>query len=125
VLTLNAISRDVLGWGGALILSSGFLIDSIATLLTRMCRTRHWHQGHRSHLYQWLWRRGWREWRINIAWQSWNLLVVAPVMLGLQIMQPDQTMELVIVGLVFALGYLIWRNARHALHRMHRAQYRP
>ena len=56
-MILAAVDRDLLGWGSAVVLCSAFVLDAGATLLLRMRTTRLWPQGHRSHLYQWLWRR--------------------------------------------------------------------
>ena len=124
-MTLVAVDRDLLGWGSAAVLSSAFVIDAGATLIVRMRRTRHWHQGHRTHLYQWLWRRRWGVVRINSAYQGWNVLIVLPVLLGMERFANSLWWEFGATLAVYGLGLCVWHAARGALRRSHRAQYRP
>ena len=120
--TLVALQRGWIGWGGALILSSGFMIDAGATLLGRLRRTRHWLRPHRDHLYQWLRRRGWSAQRVVAAYQLWNLLVVVPALMMLEARGQAALTEFVLTVAVYALGLGIWFAARGALRRAHRAQ---
>lgn len=122
--SLLAIDHGLIGWGGALILSSAFVVDAMATLVGRMHRTRHWIKPHRSHLYQWLRRRGWHSSRVIAAYQAWNLLVVLPSLWVLDILGRPAAMEFALAAAVYVLGLLVWHVARGALRRSHRAQYR-
>lgn len=121
-MSLVAIHAASIGWGGAVILSSGFMIDAAATLVGRMRRTRHWMSPHRDHLYQWLRRRGWSARRVVLAYQGWNLLVVLPLLGLLAWWQPNPAMEFALVVTVYACGLVVWIAARGALRRAHRAQ---
>ena len=123
--SLVAIDRGLVGWGGALILSSGFMIDASATLVGRMRRTRHWMWPHRDHLYQWLWRCGWSSARVVVVYQAWNLLVVLPALLIMERYANSLLWEFVGAIAVYAAGLVLWAAARRALWRTHRAQYRP
>lgn len=123
--SLLAIQREVIGWGEALVLSSTFMIDALATLVGRMRRTRHWLQPHRDHLYQWLRRRGWGAARVVFAYQAWNLTVVLPSLAWLVMTDPSPVREFAVVMAVHGLGLGAWCAARGALRRAHRAQYRP
>ena len=124
-LSLVAVDRGLLGWGSVLILSSGFMVDAGATLCMRMSRTSRWAQGHRSHLYQMLWRRGWRAPAISAVYQCWNVLVVVPVLLVLERYADSLFWEFGATVVVYLLGLLLWMAARRALWSAHRAQYRP
>lgn len=123
-LSLTAIDHEVLGWGGVLILSSGFVLDAGATLLHRMHTTRLWFRPHRSHLFQWLRRRKFGIVKINLIYQGWNLLVVLPVLWFLLRSEYSLARELLATILVYGLGLILWLAARHALHHHHQAQYR-
>jgi len=122
VMSLVAVHRGLLGWGSVLVLSSGFMVDAGATLVLRMRRTSRWHQGHRSHLYQWLWRRGWRAPAINALYQGWNLVIVLPSLLLLERFANSLLWEFGAAVAVYGLGLLLWVVARRALRRAHRAQ---
>lgn len=121
-VSLVAIDAGSVSWGGAIILSSGFMIDAAATLIGRMRRTRHWLSPHRDHLYQWLRRRGWSAQRVVVAYQSWNLLVVVPLLGLLAWWKPAPAMEFALVVAVHVSGLVVWIAARGALRRAHRAQ---
>lgn len=123
--SLVALHRGWIGWGGALILSSAFVIDALATLVGRMRRTRHWYTPHRDHLYQWLRRRGWPASRIVLVYQGWNLLVVLPALWILDVHDHAPLPEFSLAIAVYGLGLLVWHASRGALRRHHRAQYRP
>jgi UDP-N-acetylmuramyl pentapeptide phosphotransferase/UDP-N-acetylglucosamine-1-phosphate transferase len=120
--SLVAIDAGSIGWGGALILSSGFMIDAAATLCGRMRRTRHWLSPHRDHLYQWLRRRGWPAARVVAAYQGWNLCVVVPALWLSAAQEHDASVEFLLVLAVHGLGLGVWIAARGALRRAHRAQ---
>jgi UDP-N-acetylmuramyl pentapeptide phosphotransferase/UDP-N-acetylglucosamine-1-phosphate transferase len=123
--SLTAIRNGVIGWGGALLLSSGFVVDASATLAGRLRRTRHWTSPHRDHLYQWLRRRNWGAARVVASYQGWNLLVVAPAIALFDRFQLAPAGEFAVAAAVYALGLCVWCAARGALRRAHRAQYRP
>ena len=122
--SLLAIQREAIGWGGALVLSSTFMIDALATLAGRMRRTRHWLKPHRDHLSQWLRRRGWSAARVVVAYQGWNALVVVPAIVWLDVSERSPQREFAVTATVYALGLGVWCTARGALRRSHRAQYR-
>ncbi|HVX05980.1 MAG TPA: glycosyltransferase family 4 protein [Rhodanobacteraceae bacterium] len=61
------------------ILPSAFLVDSGLTLARRMLAGQRWYAPHRQHLYQWLVRVNWSHARTDIAYMTWNLVVVAPL----------------------------------------------
>lgn len=124
-MTLAAIDRNLMGWGSAVVLSSAFVLDAGATLVARLRTTRLWHQGHRSHLYQWLWRRRFGVIRINAMYLGWNLLVVMPVLLLMEQRADSMWWEFGAALTVYGLGLWVWHAARGALRRSHRAQYRP
>lgn len=123
--SLLAIRHEAIGWGGALVLSSTFMVDALATLIGRMRRTRHWLKPHRDHLYQWLRRRGWSATRVVVAYQGWNVLVVVPAIAWLDGSDASPLREFAVVIGVYGLGLGVWCAARGALRRAHRAQYRP
>jgi UDP-N-acetylmuramyl pentapeptide phosphotransferase/UDP-N-acetylglucosamine-1-phosphate transferase len=123
--SLLAIRNEAIGWGGALVLSSTFMIDASATLIGRMRRTRHWLKPHRDHLYQWLRRRGWSAARVVAVYQGWNVLVVVPAIAWLDGAGVSPVREFAVVIGVYGLGLGVWCAARGALRRAHRAQYRP
>jgi UDP-N-acetylmuramyl pentapeptide phosphotransferase/UDP-N-acetylglucosamine-1-phosphate transferase len=123
--SLLALQREAIGWGGALVLSSTFMIDALATLVGRMRRTRHWLRPHRDHLYQWLRRRGWSAAGVVVVYQGWNVLVVVPVIVWLDASERSPQREFAATVAVYALGLGTWCAARGALRRSHRAQYRP
>ncbi|HQW80557.1 MAG TPA: glycosyl transferase family 4 [Pseudomonadota bacterium] len=120
--SLVALQRGIIGWGGALILSSTFMIDAVATLVGRMRRTRHWHAPHRDHLYQWLRRRGWGAARVVVVYQGWNLLLVLPALVVLDRHDHAPELEFWLTVAVYGLGVCVWCAARRALWRHHRAQ---
>jgi len=120
--SLVAVDRGLIGWGGALILSSGFMVDAAATLFGRMRRTRHWLKPHRDHLYQWLRRRDWSAARVVAAYQGWNLMIVLPALALLELRAHPPLAELVLAVAVYGLGFGVWIAARRALRRAHRAQ---
>lgn len=72
-LLLMAWSSGNLGLPALVLLPSAFLIDAGATLLLRMLAGRRWYTPHRSHLYQWLARRGRSHTRIVLMSLTWNL----------------------------------------------------
>lgn len=121
-LSLAAVDQGLLGWGSVVVLSSAFMVDAGATLTMRMRKTSRWHQGHRSHLYQWLWRRGWRAPAINALYQAWNLIVVLPVLLLMERHADSLYWEFGAAIVVYGFGLVLWIAARRALRRAHRAQ---
>lgn len=95
-----------------LIASSAFLVDSGATLLSRMLMRRRWYSAHREHLYQWLVRCGWNHARVVAAYMAWNSVVAVPTMLWIQggatSMEERTARGEVALFAVFALAAGIW-----------------
>ncbi len=58
---------------------SAFVVDSTATLLSRMFGGRRWYSAHREHLYQWLVRCGMSHVQVVGLYMAWNLVVVLPM----------------------------------------------
>lgn len=125
IMSLVAVDHGLLGWGSVLILTSAFMVDAGGTLLLRMRKTTQWHQGHRTHLYQWLWRRRFGAAAINAIYQAWNLCVVLPALLIMERNANSLWWEFAAAIAVYGLGIFLWSTARRALWRTHRAQYRP
>lgn len=73
------IARDSASLWACLILPSAFLVDSGLTLARRVVTGQRWYTPHRQHLYQWLVRVKWSHARTDVAYMSWNLVVVAPL----------------------------------------------
>lgn len=71
-------------WVAGLIASSAFVVDSTATLLSRMFSGRRWYSAHREHLYQWLVRSGFSHVKVTGFYMLWNLLIVVPALIGLR-----------------------------------------
>jgi len=99
-----------LGLPALVILPSAVLIDAGATLLLRMAAGRRWYTAHRSHLYQWLARRGRSHLRIVLMSLAWNL---PTTVLALSLGPRQDTMAFVQAAGVYALGlagWLLWRS---------------
>jgi UDP-N-acetylmuramyl pentapeptide phosphotransferase/UDP-N-acetylglucosamine-1-phosphate transferase len=83
-LTIGAVAALVVQrspsmiWACA-ILPCAFLVDSGLTLARRMLAGQRWYAPHRQHLYQWLVRVKWSHARTDVAYMTWNLVVVAPL----------------------------------------------
>lgn len=135
-VTLCAWAGGAISLPEAVLLNSVVLIDGLSTLLFRMASGRRWWQAHREHLYQWLVRTGRSHARVVLTIQSWNLLVVLPVVLWLH-GRPSPGSELVAtafglqdaraVGVAIALcafGVAIRGVAKRRLLRAHRAKCR-
>lgn len=73
------IQRDPAMLWACLILPSAFLADSGLTLARRLLGRQRWYAPHRQHLYQWLVRVKWSHARTDVAYMTWNLLIVAPL----------------------------------------------
>jgi UDP-N-acetylmuramyl pentapeptide phosphotransferase/UDP-N-acetylglucosamine-1-phosphate transferase len=65
-------------WAG-FIACSAFIVDSTATLLSRMLSGRRWYSAHREHLYQWLVRCGFSHVQVVGMYVAWNVAVVLPM----------------------------------------------
>ena len=65
-------------WAG-FIACSAFVVDSTATLLSRVLSGRRWYSAHREHLYQWLVRCGYSHPQVVGMYMSWNLAVALPM----------------------------------------------
>jgi UDP-N-acetylmuramyl pentapeptide phosphotransferase/UDP-N-acetylglucosamine-1-phosphate transferase len=111
----------------ALIACSAFLVDSSATLLSRMLSGRRWYSAHREHLYQWLVRSGMSHTRVTGLYMLWNLIVVVPALIFVRATAgaelPDRSAHgASTLALVYALAILVWiLGKRHCLARAHLA----
>jgi hypothetical protein len=65
-------------WAG-FIACSAFIVDSTATLLSRMLSGRRWYSAHREHLYQWLVRCGYSHARVVCMYMGWNIAIALPM----------------------------------------------
>jgi UDP-N-acetylmuramyl pentapeptide phosphotransferase/UDP-N-acetylglucosamine-1-phosphate transferase len=112
---------------GALIASSAFLVDSTATLLSRMFSGRRWYSAHREHLYQWLVRSGMSHTRVTGLYMLWNLVIVVPILVWLRAPAGEGSSGSTSHGgsalaLVYALAILVWvLGKRHCLSRAYLA----
>lgn len=113
-MLLLAWRADVFGLPALLLLPSFFLLDAGATLALRMAAGRRWYTAHRSHLYQWLARRGRAHTRIVSMSLLWNIPATAlAVHLGSRQDGPAWLMT----GAVFGMGLLGWFAWRARLRR--------
>jgi Fuc2NAc and GlcNAc transferase len=60
-----------------LVILSGLIADATLTLWLRARSGRRWYQAHRSHLYQWLRRRGWSALAVCAIYLLWATLVTS------------------------------------------------
>jgi UDP-N-acetylmuramyl pentapeptide phosphotransferase/UDP-N-acetylglucosamine-1-phosphate transferase len=110
----------------ALIACSAFLVDSTATLLSRMFSGRRWYSAHREHLYQWLVRSGMSHTRVTGLYMLWNLTVVVPALIWIRWSAgtgpSDVTSHGATLALVYGLAILVWAlGKRHCLTRAYLA----
>ena len=92
-----------------LIASSAFVVDSTATLLSRMFSGRRWYSAHREHLYQWLVRSGFNHVRVTLLYVGWNLLVVTPALLWVATSAEQRaTTARTALVIVYALASVLW-----------------
>lgn len=112
-----------------LIACSAFVVDSSATLLSRMLSGRRWYSAHREHLYQWLVRSGFTHVQVTSLYMSWNLLVVAPTLFWLCRSKANlQSESAVAAAVVYSAALLLWvcgkrycLNKKVALLRMRKS----
>ena len=106
-----------------LIASSAFVVDSTATLLSRMLSGRRWYSAHREHLYQWLVRSGFSHVRVTLLYIGWNLLVVTPALfwVAASAHQRGAAARTALV-IVYALAVTLWvAGKRYCLNVNRRA----
>ncbi len=116
LLGAGLIARGALTLAEALLAASAFLIDAGATWIRRVIRGRGWYTAHREHLYQWLARSGYSHLRVAAIYASWNLLVVAPLLMAGRMLPAWQPLW-VLLGFLLGLG--LWcRGRSHALARV-------
>jgi UDP-N-acetylmuramyl pentapeptide phosphotransferase/UDP-N-acetylglucosamine-1-phosphate transferase len=113
-LLLMAWKSGNLGLPALVLLPSAFLIDAGATLLLRMLAGRRWYTAHRSHLYQWLARRGRSHTRIVLMSLTWNLPTSA---LALYLGPREDPAAFAAAGAVLAGGLGLWWGCRRRLLR--------
>lgn len=101
----------------AMLLPSAVLIDTGATLLSRVVAGKRFWRAHREHLYQWLVRYRWSVLQVNALYLGWNGLS-----LGLWFTIDDWQVSARVAAIaVFYLGgMVIWALARHRLLRVRR-----
>lgn len=109
-----------------LIASSAFVVDSTATLLSRMLSGRRWYSAHREHLYQWLVRSGFSHVRVTLLYIGWNLLVVTPALLWV-VASADQrgTTARTALTIVYALAVTLWVVGKRYCLNINRRALRP
>ncbi|HET9031722.1 MAG TPA: hypothetical protein VFN25_02335, partial [Dokdonella sp.] len=99
-------------WVAGLIACSAFVVDSTATLLSRMFSGRRWYNAHREHLYQWLVRCGFSHAKVTGFYMLWNLLIVVPALLCLRDSVAAGSQNAIEAGSilagVYALALLTW-----------------
>lgn len=103
-----------LGLPALVILPSAVLIDAGATLLLRMAAGRRWYTAHRSHLYQWLARRGRSHPHIVLMSLAWNLPTTA---LALTLGAREDGYAIAAAVAVYAVGLGGWWGMRTRLRR--------
>jgi UDP-N-acetylmuramyl pentapeptide phosphotransferase/UDP-N-acetylglucosamine-1-phosphate transferase len=110
----------------ALIACSAFVVDSTATLLSRMFSGRRWYSAHREHLYQWLVRSGMSHTRVTALYMLWNLIVVLPALIFVRAGAAPELHDrsgqgASMLALVYVLALLVWiLGKRFCLTRSHR-----
>ena len=114
MLLLMAWRDGNLGLPALVLLPSAFLIDAGATLLLRMAARRRWYTAHRSHLYQWLARRGRSHSRIVLMSLAWTIPTTA---LALHLGPRQDATAFAAALAVMATGLVGWRWLRLRLRR--------
>ena len=103
-----------------LIAASAFMVDSTATLLSRMFSGRRWYSAHREHLYQWLVRSGFTHSQVTTLYIGWNLVVVTPALFWLCRAEGSAD-GAVALAMVYTLAILTWlAGKRYCLNKSHR-----
>ena len=103
-----------------LIAASAFVVDSTATLLSRLFSGRRWYSAHREHLYQWLVRSGLSHARVTTLYVAWNLVVVTPALFWVCQVEGNPN-GAVALALVYALAILTWvAGKRYCLDKIHK-----
>lgn len=110
------VAGSVNGWL-LLALCSALWLDAGLTLLLRMLTDRRWTTPHRSHLYQWLLRRGWSHAQVAFLYLAWTLLFVLPIIL---LSTAGWLPELAALAIVLGGGVAAWLAGRLTLRRQAR-----
>lgn len=97
-----------------LVLTSALWLDAGLTLALRILAGRRWMQAHRSHLYQWLIRRGRSHASVGLAYLGWTVLVAGPLALW---SNAEPTRELPALVAVAVAGSVLWLGLRRRLRR--------
>ncbi len=109
-----------------LIASSAFVVDSTATLLSRMFSGRRWYSAHREHLYQWLVRSGFSHVRVTLLYSGWNLFVVTPALFWVAASAGQHTSAArTTLVVVYALAVALWVVGKRYCLNMNRRALRP
>lgn len=114
MLLLLAWSDGNLGLPALVLLPSAFLIDAGSTLVLRIATGRRWYTAHRSHLYQWLARRGRSHPRIVLMSLAWNFPTTA---LALYLGPRQDPTAFALALTLLAAGLLGWLWLRLRLRR--------
>jgi len=118
---LAAMSRGPRWLAVGLIVASAAIIDTTATLLSRMLAGRRWYSAHREHLYQWLVRSGRSHARVVGYYMAWNLFIAAPASVFVSRMHRYDA-AIGVTVLVYTLGFVVWTRTRSAVLRGVRAR---
>ena len=104
---IRALQTDSASLAICILISSVFVVDATATLLTRLVRGERWYTPHRSHAYQRLIDQGWSHARVLATYTGLNVLIVLPA-LFFSLARPalDGSLALGCVG-VLIIGW--WR----------------
>ncbi len=105
------VQRDPAMLWACAILPSAFLVDAGLTLARRVLGGQRWYAPHRQHLYQWLVRINWSHARTDVAYMTWNLVIVAPLA-WLAASSPERGAWPLIAA--YASGAAIWWIGKHA-----------
>lgn len=109
----------------SLIASSAFVVDSTATLLSRMFSGRRWYSAHREHLYQWLVRSGFTHVRVTLLYIGWNLFVVAPALAWVAVSAEQGAAARTALLVVYPLAVAVWVVGKRYCLNMNRRDLRP
>lgn len=102
-----------------IIACSAFLVDSTATLLSRVFSGRRWYSAHREHLYQWLVRSNFSHVQVTSVYMLWNVIIVAPTLVWLCRSDKIEASEGAVAATwIYALAVLVWvAGKRYCLNR--------
>lgn len=112
-LAMYGAFRGIIPVPETLIVASAFLVDSGATLLSRMARGEKFWQAHREHLYQHLVHGGRSHARVGGWYMLWNLLVALPALVVARELGTSMGRWIIAV-MVLAVALAVWAVAIRA-----------